>query len=922
MTTGLQSASLPVVRSMIETVRKKGYNASVLGVRARPEWSGDSLFALDGAAVRVVPCPSALAAREALLTRADDEWLVILTDRDEQDLGAGIVSRLVGQRLRSPDPWEGVKLRFSSSGLDPSLTAHPHARELALGLLQSAPAAGWPAAPGGVLTVDHALGSVAWEHLGLQGDALDVPGVLLWSVQELVTVRTASLRSLAGDLLTDVVLDWIARLTGVLSEVAAHLLRGGAASDFAPLGLVAGLLVEAWRDGGPEADQAREALVRLEPSFGGAVPAPGVLSAWGQESGRLVKMLLPTDGADESVPVRSRAEQILASSQGSPLAVGSQYLAAGLTARLHRLAAAMLKASEISPTGGLDAPIVHRDALADVEAAFSSASQHALWTDDPRRIPFLAAVRMVRWLAADVAVSALGLAPLVARQASTDCWIDAAVNDAAVGVSDPALGAALAAVLEAVRRRRDAHDLTFATALRDHIAADPPLSGGTHLGVLHVEDLLPSLVLPLARTSPTLLLVLDGMSCGVATELIDSALRNSASGWAEATLPGHSARAAAIAVLPSITEITRASLLSGELRRGQQDLERHAFDELCSAYGLKGAALLHKKPLDSSGLGHALADDVRLVLEDTTGHPLVACVLNTIDDALDRSDPGGTEWHTEAVRHLAALLETARRADRTVVLTADHGHVIERRQGIQRSFPGSGGNRFRETDAPTEIGEDEVLVEGRRVLAGEGRVVLAVDERLRYGPLKAGYHGGGAPAEVVVPVAVLVPGRVPDGSGLTLAGPQDPAWWAGPVSVAPIAVEVVAPSRKRQPVPNGQTTMFDDREPAIGGAAELLAERVTASPAYAAQRQGARRLVVTDHQVRGLLAAAVRAGGRLPTESAATALDTPVNLLRGAIVQIQSLLNLDGYGVVTWDADGVTLVLDQGLLREQFELLP
>ena len=48
------------------------------------------------------------------------------------------------------------------------------------------------------------------------------------------------------------------------------------------------------------------------------------------------------------------------------------------------------------------------------------------------------------------------------------------------------------------------------------------------------------------------------------------------------------------------------------------------------------------------------------------------------------------------------------------------------------------------------------------MLRHDGRAVLAVDERLRYGPLKAGYHGGGAPAEAVVPVAVLVPGAVPE----------------------------------------------------------------------------------------------------------------------------------------------------------------
>ena len=68
------------------------------------------------------------------------------------------------------------------------------------------------------------------------------------------------------------------------------------------------------------------------------------------------------------------------------------------------------------------------------------------------------------------------------------------------------------------------------------------------------------------------------------------------------------------------------------------------------------------------------------------------------------------------------------------------------------------------------------------MLLHDGRAVLAVDEQLRYGPLKAGYHGGAAPAEAVVPVAVLVPGAVPEDVSLHLAPPQEPAWWIDPVA--------------------------------------------------------------------------------------------------------------------------------------------
>ena len=72
--------------------------------------------------------------------------------------------------------------------------------------------------------------------------------------------------------------------------------------------------------------------------------------------------------------------------------------------------------------------------------------------------------------------------------------------------------------------------------------------------------------MPLARQTPVLLLVLDGMSAGVATEVVASVLSRTADGWAEALLPGQNRRAFALAVLPTLTEVSRASLLSGELR--------------------------------------------------------------------------------------------------------------------------------------------------------------------------------------------------------------------------------------------------------------------------------------------------------------------------------------------------------------------
>ena len=41
-------------------------------------------------------------------------------------------------------------------------------------------------------------------------------------------------------------------------------------------------------------------------------------------------------------------------------------------------------------------------------------------------------------------------------------------------------------------------------------------------------------------------------------------------------------------------------------------------------------------------------------------------------------------------------------------------------------------------------------------------------------------------------------------------------------------------------------------------------------------------------------------------------------MLRGAVLHVQRLLNVEGYPVLRVDADGATVILDEALLREQF----
>jgi hypothetical protein len=104
------------------------------------------------------------------------------------------------------------------------------------------------------------------------------------------------------------------------------------------------------------------------------------------------------------------------------------------------------------------------------------------------------------------------------------------------------------------------------------------------------------------------------------------------------------------------------------------------------------------------------------------------------------------------------------------------------------------------------------------------------------------------------------------------------------------------------------------------GVAGRLAGAVIGSATYAAQKRLAGRVSTTDEHVRSLLTSLLAGGNRLTPGVAATALGVPVPALRGAVAHVQRLLNVEGYAVLRRDADGETLILDEALLREQFEV--
>jgi hypothetical protein len=487
---------------------------------------------------------------------------------------------------------------------------------------------------------------------------------------------------------------------------------------------------------------------------------------------------------------------------------------------------------------------------------------------------------------------ARSLAEAARRQQESDAWVDVARARVWEGDAGEA-AAAYRRLCERIDAVRAQHEHAFARLLADHTR-----TGTARREVLPVEDVLADVVTPLAAGRRVLLLVLDGASTGVARELLADLADL---GWTEHRLDSPRP---VIAALPSVTRVSRTSLLCGRLADGTADTERAAFAE-------RGWALFHKAGLAAAGAGEALARDVQAAIRGRAA--VTGVVVNTIDDTLDKG--GRPPWTAELVQQLLDLLGAAHDAGRAVLFVSDHGHVHERGSRLERDD--SGGARWRCSPRPADA--DEVELAGHRVLLGGGRIVAAWNEKLRYGPVRNGYHGGASAQEVVIPLALLAR-QVLDIPGWVPAHHPEPGWWVGePASAAaPVAAQAevgktrAGKTRKAAAVgQDGSPALFEIAAAEPGSwidellGAEVMTERL------ARLRRGA----MPAGQLAVLLKLLDSRGGTATRVAVARALDIPEARLGSQIAAAQRMVNIDGYDVLQIEGD--TVRLNAPLLKTQ-----
>ncbi|KAA9380112.1 BREX-2 system phosphatase PglZ [Microbispora cellulosiformans] len=863
MTTQPPQASRAVIEAAVRRVVARDDPERIVALRAAPEWREPAYIDVDGHRVEVRACGTVLAVLDAVAAHSDDSILVLLTPCD--DLGDSLLAQIAEHELRPVNRFDLVREAFGARLADPRLSSRQWLW-LADALIDAQPPGGWPKLGGGVLTLETALRTLASARFGGEVDAATL---LAWTMRSTAVARYRALSEVERDGLRQ-------RLESEMGSVATAVFRlvgQGHAADAVPLGLAASVVFD---DRAGRRQVAVQARVRIEERFFGGerLPVQAVREFTETAESLWTRWLGDSVLAKQAEQVAARAQQILVELQADSLADLSDALTLGFDARLSALGEAL-----------------SADNLSEVEKALDRVRGHRMagrHLNEVRAAEM--AVRLARWLHTPLDIPQT-LDALAVRHMREWGWVDRAVatvwqpNTARV----PRLKTAYATLYERARTRRTELDQAFAQRL----AAWTERGSETDELVL-AENLLDRVARPL---SAPLLIVLDGMSAAVASELADDILATW--NWIEVGRR-KDGREPALAVIPSMTRFSRTSLLCGRLREGTQRDEVPGFRSLWPG---RRSALFHKGNL-AGDAGAKLDNALLTAIADLS--TVVGVVLNAVDESLDKGPTSGSDsWSLTGVAYLKEVLAAAWSAGRSVVLTSDHGHVLNRDAPV--AMEKSSSARYR----VGKPGKGEVLLTGPRVLAEGGEVVVPWDESIRYTARHEGYHGGASPAEMVIPILVFVPSARHCPSGWQVYDPSQhaPAWWTTAVSEQP----VVTATRKKADKGLKDEALFSVFE----ASGDSLGTRVVQSTPFEEQ-QGFVRNAPTAEQIAELIDGLATAGGKLSVNAAAALVGQAPARMRGYVSQASRLLNLDGYGVLTLTDGDAAVELDVKLLKLQF----
>ena len=390
-----------------------------------------------------------------------------------------------------------------------------------------------------------------------------------------------------------------------------------------------------------------------------------------------------------------------------------------------------------------------QEALAAAEEAFDAVRAHGRKRDRDTEIRAAAdAVRLARWLATPEeppgdagrelrpGCSAPGPGPTAPSPRSP----------APTPAGCRALAQVYAALWERARNRRAELDADFARRL----AAWTEASSASD-DLLLVENLLDRIARPVAEQRPPVIVVLDGMTAAAGIELAGEL--TSRGGWLEGGRR-EDGREPVLATVPSVTAISRTSLLTGTLRTGDQAQEKRRLRRLLGQAQVRALPQGRPRPRARPFPGQPGPRRDRQRRHRGRRRP-----------QRDRRRPGqgkarpgpldpGSRSRTCA-RSSTRLAAPAARSSSppTTATSSTRGDGPQSPRAASRTPPATARVPRDQARSPCAARASSST--------GRERVVAAVDETIHYTPRRAGYHGGASLAEVVVPVITLLPSDSP-----------------------------------------------------------------------------------------------------------------------------------------------------------------
>jgi hypothetical protein len=921
----------------IDYLTAKKYREGVLVLHTDQDWDGPAAYTRrsgDQVAVKTVRTP--LALRYALVQARRQEppvpWNVFLSPLEDADLPADVRDQLSPYHdVQVVDATRSLLSAFSATGVLPRVIATGDIADT-LAFLDGCGGTVVPA-PAGRLSTDHLAAQLLASGLDFAGAGVDafaqfsLAEVLRWSASPVAAERWTGFTTRLPKAVQTTTLDWLGRALGPDAAAALRHLRKHGPAGLLAWGLATEVLVVDPQATEAEASSRQVATIAFKVTTKTGTPTAAELAGWSTAAVAAVRQSPDSGhngGLDRSV---RQAEEIIASPEQLDAGIllhRSSVCPGGFSARIDRLAAALT--ASLSPAATNPRPAY---------AALDYARAHRDASDTSRNRDIAgaeAALRLSQFLHTTGASTTTGLAAWLHLQRTSRSWADLCVNTAWQGSASPALQQVTRKMAERARQALAAGDRAFA-AEASVAGSSRDLAGSTLL----VEDVLDRVVRPLLinddELHPVLLLVLDGMSTAAANHLMTSVHGVYYGRWHNMVTEDENL-ATALAMYPTVTTKSRSSLLSGRPVTGGQDVEDHGLDEWYAAAtkGLRGAGtmeLFHKRDLDIGADTDSISGTVTQTVENVTAYPLVAAVLNTIDDALDKSDPIDRQWSVTDITHLNVLLQAAARAGRTVVMVSDHGHVVDR--GLSPRDPRGGNSaRWRHVAEPVpergHVVDGEVTVSGDRVLTDDHRAILAVDEDLHYTSRKAGYHGGLTLAEASIPVTVL--SQEPEqliartATTLPLVDFEDdlryPDWWELRPDIVPAATAATEPA-PTAPTPQDLGMLFDTTvDYATPNPTTSLFTGLETNPGFIQSVADARVIPLDAGGVAEVLRKIAANNNRMTQAEVNPLLGVSKVRLGGALTELKRIVNFDG--VPVFDTDGRDVVLNSEQLIQQFGL--